>query len=179
MISVKQMISSIIFLFLNYVVSYIPIWHIRKIFYMLFGMKIGKGSRIYMKCTVVDPWQIVIGENTVINEKCYLDGRGGLVIGSNTSISMQSIILTASHDRKSAGFNYYEGKVIIKDNVWLGARAIVLDNSIIENGCIIAAGSSFKGFTEAGYIYAGIPAKKTKERKLESLYELSYRDFFR
>lgn len=179
MIYLKQIVYSLTFLFINYVVAYIPIWHIRKLFYLIFGMHIGRNSRIHMKCTVINPWGITIGTNTIINEQCFLDGRGGLVIGNDTSISVQSMILTASHDRRSRSFEYYESGVVIGNNVWMGARAMVLDNSKVEDGCIISAGSSLKGNTEAGYIYTGVPARKARARELEGPYTISYKNFFR
>lgn len=176
---IKQIGSSIVFIFVNYVVAYIPLWSVRKCFYKCLGMKIGRGSRIYMKCTVYKPWNITIGNNTTINEKCVLDGRGGLVIGDNSSVSIQSMIISASHKSKSKSFEYYESGVIIGNNVWLGARAIVLDGSVLNDASIISAGSVFKGVAEKDTIYAGIPAVVYKKRCLEEPYELCHSDFFR
>lgn len=113
------------YLFLNYFVTNIPVWTIRKLFYRMFGMKIGKHARIMMKTIVQQPRNITIGENAIINEYCFLDGRGGLEIGKNASISIYTIILTGSHDKNSTEFAYRTGKVIIKNNVWIGARAEV------------------------------------------------------
>ncbi len=179
MIAIKRMADAIIYIFLNYFVAYIPSWTIRKLFYLLFGMKIGKGSRIYMKCIVRSPWNISIGKNSIINENCIIDGRGGLDIGDNVSISLFSTIITASHDSKSADFRYIKGKVIIEDNVWIGTRSVILQNTRIKKTVILAAGSSIKGDTEEGYIYAGVPAKRMKERNLEGVYTINFYDFFR
>ena len=72
-----QIKSSFVYVFLNNFVNYIPCWSIRRAIYRLFGMKIGKNSRIMMKTIVVYPKGITIGENSIINEQCLLDGRGG------------------------------------------------------------------------------------------------------
>ncbi len=175
----KRFIDALIYIFLNYFIAYIPSWMIRKFFYKLFGMKIGRKTRIYMKCIVRAPWKIEIDENTVINENCYLDGRGGLKIGKNTSISFFTIIISASHNSTSQKFDYIKSPVIIKDNVWTGARSIILQGTTLEDECILAAGSTLKGATEKGYIYAGIPAKKMKSRNLQGKYIFSPYDFFR
>lgn len=175
----KRFADALIYIFLNYFVAYIPVWTIRKFFYKLFRMKIGKKSRIYMKCIVRAPWRIEIAENTVINENCYLDGRGGLKIGKNTSISFYTIIISASHNSSSANFDYVKAPVIIKDNVWTGARSIILQGTTLEDECILAAGSTLKGSTEKGYIYVGIPAKKAKPRNLQGNYVFSPYDYFR
>mgnify|MGYP000106572635 FL=1 len=176
---IKRIAESLIYIFLNYIVANIPCWEIRKIFYKIFGMKIGKHSRIYMKCIVRVPWRIKIGTHTVINENCYLDGRGGLEIGDNVSISFFSIIITASHNSKSENFEYIKEKTIICDSAWIGARATILQGSRLEQGCILAAGSSLKGETEAGYIYAGVPAVKMKDRGIKRVTISNHFDFFR
>lgn len=58
----------------------------QKIFYIMFGMKIGKGSRINMRCIIMNTWNIVIGNNSIINEYTLIDGRGGVIIGNNCSV---------------------------------------------------------------------------------------------
>ena len=53
----------------------------------------------------------------------------------------------------------------INDRVLIGMGAIVLDNCIVENNSIIAAGAVLTMGThvKSGEIYAGVPAKKVKE----------------
>ena len=163
----------------NYVIANIPCWHLRKWYYQLCGMKIGKDARIMMKCTILDPGNICIGDGTVINEYCYIDGRGGLCIGKSNNISVYSIILTASHDRRSNRFAFKKEPVIIGDYVWMGARAIILGDSIVKNKAIIAASSVFKGESKEDTIYIGIPAEERSKRGLEGEYDQQYRRFFR
>ncbi len=175
----KRVIAALIYIFSNYIVANIPSWSIRKLLYRCMGMEIGHGSRIYMKCIVRFPWRIVIGNNSVINENCYLDGRGGIIIGDNVSISFFSFLISASHDSSSGEFKGVSGNIIINDNAWIGANAIILQGTTVERACILAAGSTLKGHTEEGFIYAGIPAVKKRSRNLERLYIQHHIDFFR
>ena len=52
----------------------------------------------------------------------------------------------------------------IGDDVWIGYGAIIMSGVNIANGSIIAAGSVVTKDTEPYSIYAGIPAKKIKDR---------------
>ena len=167
------------YVFINYFVCNIPCWYIRRFFLKLFGMKIGKNSRIHMKCTIVCPKGIEIGDRTIINEYCYLDGRGGLIIGDDSSISIFSMLITGSHDKKSLDFAYVPGKIEIGNNVLLGARAIVLQNSFVNDKVILGAGSVFKGLSEENTVYFGIPAQKARNRGLIDEYHLTYKSYFR
>ncbi len=111
---IKEVAYDFLYVIINYIIGYIPFWFIRKLLYKVCGMKVGKGSRINMRCHIFDPWGITIGENSIINEYCLLDGRGGLYIGDNCSISMYSIIYTASHKLIVMSFNIMKKRQELK-----------------------------------------------------------------
>lgn len=176
----KRFAFDLSYIFLNYFVAYIPAWWLRKLFYRLFGMKIGRGTRIYMKCTVISPWNIMIGENTAVNEFVTLDGRGGLSIGNNCSISIYSILFTASHHINSDCFEYYKKTTSIGDGVWIGARAVVMAGTIIKNGVVIGANSTTVGreaYEENG-VYVGVPSE-LKFIRTSSDVSMKMQAFFR
>jgi len=167
------------YIILNCFINKIPCWGIRKSLYKAFGMKIGKGSRIAIKTIVDTPQNIVIGKRSIVNEFCFLDGRGGLKIGNDVSISIYTIILSATHDSASNDFKFIDGIVEIQDNVWTGARAIILDNSIVKKRSVIGAGAVFKGNSEEDSIYIGNPATFLRRRMLKEDYAINYKPFFR
>jgi len=148
----------------------------------MLGMKIGAHSRIMMKVIVTLPWNITIGQNTVINEYCYLDGRGGLTIGSNVNIALYSMLITGTHDYKTKGFDFITEPIKIEDGVWLGARSMILNGAVLQQQCIIGAGSVVAPRTvcERNTIYNGLPARKSKDRNLTQELEISnWKVFFR
>ena len=167
------------FIFLNYVVNKLPSWTIRKMFYELFGMKIGKGSRIMMKCIVLSPENITIGERTIINEFCFVDGRGCLTIGNDCAISVFSKIITGSHDYNSNSFKYITDPVTIGDNVWVCSSAIITSPANIKDKCVIGAGSVFRGDSQECGLYTGNPAQLRKYRSLEEKYNQNWMPYFR
>ncbi len=174
----RKFLRCFIEVFINYIVAYIPSWVIRKSFYRLFGMKIGKGSRINQRVYIFKPWKISIGENTMINSFVILDGRGGLLIGNNCSISMRSVIYSASHRCSSDTFEYYEKPTIIGNNVWICVSAVVLTGAVISDGVVISANSVIKGITKEGEVYMGIPAKIVHIRGSSFEYELNNKYYF-
>lgn len=177
----KDLLYEIIYIFSNYIVNNIPIWFIRKIFYRLLGMKLGKGSRVLMKTIIVCPWRISIGDNTIINEKCYLDGRGRIEIGSNVTIAIYSKLITGYHDIHSDSFVYQEDRIIIEDNVAVFANAVILAGVRLKHGCVIVAGAMIKrGEYEKLGVYAGNPCKLIGKRETRAEYvQDGYRPLFR
>lgn len=179
----KDLIHDLIHYILNHIVAHIPFWRVRKLFYTLSGMKIGKGSIILMGAYILDPWNITIGETVYINENCVLDGRGGIQILDNASISLHTKIITGAHISSSESFEYSSEKVFIGSNVWTGVASIVLPGAELPHGVILAAGSvAIKGKKKykENHIYSGVPAIDIGERKGSANYCLgSWKPFFR
>ena len=59
----------------------------------------------------------------------------------------------------------FYGKTIIEDDVWIGARSIILPGRKIGEGSIVAAGSVVTKDVEPFSIVGGNPAKLIKFRK--------------
>lgn len=55
-------------------------------------------------------------------------------------------------------------QVIIEDDVWIGARVIILGGIRIKKGAVIGAGSVVTKDVEPFTVVAGAPARKIKER---------------
>ncbi len=106
--------------------------------------------------------KLSIDEKTQINKKVDIDYTGNLLIGKNCVISEGVIIETHDHgyDPKSAPA---PRELKIEDNVWIGARAVILPKvSRVGKHSIIAAASVVTKPVEDYVIVAGNPAKIIK-----------------
>ena len=116
------------------------------------NVHIGAKSSIWFQVVIRgDMNEIRIGENCNIQDGAVVHGtkgRGDTLIGNNVSVGHKAIIHGCQ----------------IEDNVLVGMGAIILDDVLIPSNTIIAAGSVVTSGTqiEAGFIYAGIPARKLK-----------------
>ena len=112
---------------------------------------------------------IEIGDNCSINPGSILYGHGGLRIGNDVRIAAGVTIVAANHNFKDAGVLIREqGEdcvgITIGNDVWLGARVIVLDGVNIGDGSVIGAGAVVTKSTEPYGVYVGNPARKVKQR---------------
>ena len=101
-----------------------------------------------------------------------------LIIGNYVSIANGVVFLPCTeHDYKNLStypfkvYNYIEkyeakakGSIIVEDDVWIGARAIILSGVRIGQGAVIAAGSVVTKDVEPYSIVGGNPAKFIKYR---------------
>jgi len=167
-------------IFIVHIVGIIPSHHIRRFFYRLAGMQIGKGTSIHMGLTLYETRNIRIGEDTIIGEGCTLDGRGKLVIGNHVDIASEVMIYNAEHDINDPYFSPITEPVVIEDYVFIGPRAIILPGVTIKRGSVIGAGAVVTKDVAENQIVGGVPAKIIGERKVtEHNYKLGRARWFR
>lgn len=176
-------ISSIISEFVVYILHLVgcfPSHHVRRFFYRLAGVQIGKGSTIHMGARFFDPSKIKIGEDSIIGEGVLLDGRAKLTIGNHVDIASDVMIYNSEHNVQSENFNSTDEPVAIDDFVFIGPRAIILPGVTIGQGGVVAAGAVVTKNVDPFTIVGGVPAKIIGERKVKDLhYKLGRARWFR
>jgi acetyltransferase-like isoleucine patch superfamily enzyme len=114
---------------------------------------------------------IELGDNISIASFVHMWGEGGISIGDRVMIGSHTAISSITHD-----YNQYymfntllKGKVIIEDDVWIGAHAVIMPGVTIGKGAVVGAGSVVTKNVEPFTIVTGIPARKYKIRSVVKL----------
>lgn len=169
-----------LWVFVLHLVGFIPSHHIRRFFYRLAGIRIGRGSTIHMGARFYDPQNIQIGEDSIVGEGVVLDGRDKLIIGNHVDIASEVMIYNSEHDVDSEDFHALSSKVVIGDYVFIGPRAIILPGITVGEGAVIAAGAVVTKNVVPYEIVGGVPAKVIRERRLKNPhYKLGRAAWFR
>ncbi len=110
-----------------------------------------------------------IGNHVHIGEQTNIRACGGFIkIGSNVLIANQVTMVSANHGTKLGKLmidqEIKRGDILIEDDVWIGAGAVILPGAIVRKGAVIAAGAVVRGEVPSNTIFGGIPAKKISER---------------
>lgn len=167
-------------IFVLHLAGYIPSHNLRRFFYRLGGIKIGKGSVIHMKARFYDPKNITVGEDSIIGEGVVLDGRDKLVIGNHVDLATEVMIYNSEHDIENENFTARSAPVYIEDYVFIGPRAIILPGIKIGRGAVVGAGAVVTKDVPPHAVVGGVPAKIIGERKNKNLtYKLGRARWFR
>jgi acetyltransferase-like isoleucine patch superfamily enzyme len=95
-----------------------------------------------MPVIIYHPEGLSLGDEVDVGEFVVLRASGGLTIGSRVLIAAHAVITTRGHPEEPPRHGrVVDAPVIIEDDVWIGAGAIVLPGVSIGRGSIVAAGA--------------------------------------
>ncbi|WP_019867370.1 WcaF family extracellular polysaccharide biosynthesis acetyltransferase [Methylovulum miyakonense] len=149
-----------------FVSSWLPGSFHRCLLLRLFGARIGNDVIIKPRVRIKFPWRLVIGCYSWIGEAVWIDNLDQVTIGSNTCLSQGVYVCTGSHDWGKIEFNLIVKPVVIEDQVWIAAKAILSPGTVVRQGAILTMGSMASKELDPWTIYAGIPAKPIREREV-------------
>ena len=110
--------------------------------------------------------KLTIGESTYINYGCSIGATQLVQIGPNCNIGTYVIIIDNDfhHLQPERRHEMPESApIILEENVWLGARVVVLRGVTIGAGSVIGAGSIVNRDIPPRTLAAGMPAKVIRE----------------
>lgn len=153
---------------------FIRLWRgfVRRVHTLYYRMVLGGfGARsiVTSKVFIEHPYNVFIGEDVTVNEYAILQGHpnASITIGNRVAISYGALILTASRILCDGWFGrkHEAQSVVIEDDVWIAAKAIVLPGIKIGARSVVAAGAVVTHDVEPDTIVAGVPAKPIRNLK--------------
>jgi acetyltransferase-like isoleucine patch superfamily enzyme len=106
---------------------------------------------------------VYIADDLLIVEE--LSDRGNLTIGDRVSIAPRVTIVTSSHPNRSRIRSFApvaKGPVIIGDDAWIGAHAVILPGVTIGRGAVVATAAVVVTDVPPLAIVAGQPARQIR-----------------
>ena len=108
--------------------------------------------------------EIYIGKRTTVGFYTFIYSSKKIFIGSDCMIAPFVYIVDSNHgNEKGLEMNLQENiseEIGIGNNVWIGAKSVILPGVKIGDGAIIAAGSVVTKDVPSGQVVGGVPAKK-------------------
>ena len=119
--------------------------------------------QLRMPLVIYDAHKIECGSDVAFGEFCHIRANGGLRIGSRVMVASHVVITTRAHPLALPRYAVVEdAPIVIGDDVWIGAGAIVLPGVTIGNGAVVAAGAVVSDPVDAHTVVGGVPARVIK-----------------
>lgn len=118
-------------------------------------------SRLQLRA--VHGGSIMIGDQCFINTNVSITSLQNVSIGNRVKIANNVVIVDHDHDYQNSINDYQCDEVIIGDDVWIGANAVILKGVHIGNHAVIAAGSVVRENVPEHCVVGGVPASVLKQ----------------
>lgn len=134
----------------------------------IFGAKIGKGSKVHASAVIWAPWNLEIGQRTVIGPEAECYNPDKIILGNKVSISQHAYLCTASHDISHREHSLITQPIRIEDHSWIAAGAFVSLGVKVGEGAVVGARAVVVKDVEPWTVVAGNPSRFIKRRELEA-----------
>lgn len=131
------------------------------------NVTVGRHGKIHDYCRLLAEKEIRLGDHFFANSFCLLSGN--IEIGNEVMLGPRVTIWGREHETAKGTSMMSQRKVskkiVIGDDVWIGAHAVVLKGVTVGNGAVVAAGAVVtKDVPEFAFV-AGVPAVVIKYRE--------------
>lgn len=130
---------------------------------LLFKQKKGF-SWIQPNVTFVHSNRLKVGAHFAVNSGTYINAIGGIELGNHVLIGSNVTISSGKHPTAGRTTPVFSRpsiplKIIIEDDVWIGAGSVIMPGIILKKGTVVGANSVVTKSTEEYSIVVGAPAK--------------------
>lgn len=122
------------------------------------GVLLNHRARLYFEGPEAS---IAIGPDTRIGIRSEVRSRQSVTIGTQCSISWDVQILDTDYHQLVG--TEMTRPVVIGDNVWIGARTVILKGVTIGDGAVVSAGSVVRHDVPARALVGGVPARVLRD----------------
>ena len=111
---------------------------------------------------------IRIGRDSLIGEFNVIRGQGGVTIGDRVYFAPLAQVLAVNHVYDDPSRPFVEQGItaqgiVVEDDVWVGAGAIITDGVRVGQGAVIGAGAVVTEDVPPHTVVAGVPARVVRD----------------
>ncbi len=145
-----------------------PLHSWRRLVLRTFGANVARGARVHASVAIWHPRNLTLGANVLIGPGVRLYNQGHITIGARAVISQRAHLCASSHDVSDPHFQLVLRPIVIGEQCWVAAEALVGPGAAMGDRAVLAARGVLFGRAEPDTVYSGNPARMLKPRVLRS-----------
>ena len=139
----------------------------RRMLLKLFGCKISGKPNLYPTSIIKMPWHLTMEDGSCLGDRCEVYNLGEVVLKKMSTVSQHAYLCGGTHDLSKKNTPLIVGEIVLGEEVFIGAKAIILPGIHIGDGAVIGAGAVVTKDMPEWMICAGNPCKPIKPREFE------------
>lgn len=135
-----------------------PLHGVRRAILRLFGARVGRGVRLARTVRVEIPWNLSIGEGSVVSDGAILYCLGPVTIGRGVFVGPLAHVCAGTHDYRDRKFTLLREPIAIGDGCALLTASFVGPRVTMGEGSVLGARGALFRDARARTRYEGSPA---------------------
>ena len=144
-----------------------PCFGWRRLVLRCYGASVGRHVNTYPSTVVYFPWNLTVGDWSVIGEDVLVYNLGRVTLGSKVAVSHRAHLCAGTHDYTLPDLPLLKPPIVIHDQAWICAEAFVGPGVTVGEGAVVGARAVVVRDVEAWTVVAGNPLRKVKTRILK------------
>ena len=136
-----------------------PFNPVRLLVLRLFGAKIKGNPFVHSSARITHPWNLTLFPHAALGDRAHAYALGKIELRSGCTVAQEVYLCTGTHDFHDAALPLITAPIIIGDNSFIGARAVVLAGVKIGAHSIVGACSVVTKDVPENVTVAGNPAR--------------------
>jgi len=131
-----------------------------------FGATLHGKPFVHQRARIQIPWNLTMHDKSCLGDRANAYTLGRVEIHKNATVAQEVYLSSGTHAFEKKSMDLITGKITIKENVFIGARAFVMPGVTLGENALIGACSVVTKEVKANTIVGGNPAKYIKDRKI-------------
>jgi putative colanic acid biosynthesis acetyltransferase WcaF len=137
----------------------------RSLLLRIFGAKLGPNCHFYPGSRIWAPWNLSCADQVRVADGAEIYNPATITLGSHAILSQGSYLCGATHDFDDPAFPLLAYSMSVGAYAWVCARACVAPGVNLAEGAVLGLASVATHDLDAWGVYAGVPARKLKNRE--------------
>lgn len=134
----------------------------------LFGAKISGRPFVAPSCIIKIPWLLTLEDRCALGPKSEVYNLGRVTLKARCVVSQYAYLCGGTHDLADPALPLLIGDIVIGEEAFIGAKALVLPGVTVGQGAVLGAAAVASKDLEPWTIYVGNPSRAIRERKLRA-----------
>lgn len=137
------------------------LWLLRR-----FGARIEGNPFVHPAAIIKIPWQFTMMDKAALAPHAEVYNLGHVTLGPRCVVAQYTYLCGGTHDLEDPMLPLQVGDIVIGEEAFIGAKALILPGVTIGDGAVVGAGAVVSRDVPAWMICAGNPCKPIKPRTM-------------